>query len=121
MSAGGVAAQEGVEHWQLHALLVPSTPRHHRALAVCCVEVVAVARVRQAEFIRRDGYQQLYQHIYGESGSCDRTYLMMGLNDFGKVISLTGFKSHVLHNLKTKKRTIKPFQSPLNKFIFHQS
>lgn len=48
-SACSVAAQEGVEHGQLHALLVPSTPRHHRALAVGRVEVVAVARVRQAE------------------------------------------------------------------------
>lgn len=26
-------------------------------------------------------------------------YLMIGLLDFGKVISLTGFRSHVLHNL----------------------
>lgn len=49
VSACGVAAQEGVEHGQLHALLVPPTPRHHRALAVGRVEVVAVARVRQAE------------------------------------------------------------------------
>lgn len=28
-----------------------------------------------------------------------RRYLMMGLLDLEKVISLTGFKSHVLHNL----------------------
>lgn len=48
LSACGVAAQEGVEHGQLHALLVPPAPRHHRALAVGRVEVVAVARVRQA-------------------------------------------------------------------------
>lgn len=48
-SAGGVAAQEGVEHGQLHPLLVPATPRHDRALAVGRVEVVAVARVRQAD------------------------------------------------------------------------
>lgn len=48
-SACGVAAEEGVKHGQLHALLVPPTPRHHRALAVGRVEVVAVARVRQAE------------------------------------------------------------------------
>lgn len=48
-SAGGVAAQEGVEHGQLHPLLVPPTPRHDRALAVGRVEVVAVARVRQAD------------------------------------------------------------------------
>lgn len=48
-SACGVAAQEGVKHGQLHALLVPPTPRHHRALAVGRVEVVAVARVRQAK------------------------------------------------------------------------
>lgn len=48
-SAGGVAAQEGVEHGQLHPLLVPTTPRHDRALAVGRVEVVAVARVRQAD------------------------------------------------------------------------
>lgn len=47
-SAGGVAAQEGVEHGQLHPLLVAATPGHDRALAVGCVEVVAVARVRQA-------------------------------------------------------------------------
>ncbi|TNN62686.1 hypothetical protein EYF80_027127 [Liparis tanakae] len=43
-SACSVAAQEGVEHGQLHALLVPPTPRHHRALAVGRVEVVAVTR-----------------------------------------------------------------------------
>lgn len=48
-SSCSIAAQEGVEHGQLHALLVPSTPRHHRALAVGRVEVVAITRVRQAE------------------------------------------------------------------------
>lgn len=65
-SAGCVAAQEGVEHGQLHALLVPPTPGHHRALAVGRVEVVAVARVRQAGLIRRGGYQQ---HIHNGSDS----------------------------------------------------
>lgn len=30
-------------------------------------------------------------------------YLMMGLLDLEKVISLTGFKSQVLHNLDIKK------------------
>lgn len=48
-SSCSIAAQEGVEHGQLHALLIPSTPRHHRALAVGRVEVVAITRVRQAE------------------------------------------------------------------------
>lgn len=57
-SACGVAAQEGVKHGQLHALLIPPTPRHHRALTVGGVEVVAVARVRQAKG-RREKIHQL--------------------------------------------------------------
>lgn len=31
-----------------------------------------------------------------------RSYLMIGLFDLGNVISLTGFKSHVLHNLEER-------------------
>lgn len=57
-SAGSVAAQEGVEHGQLHALLVPAAPGHHGALAVGRVQVVAVTRVRQAENRRREGRQR---------------------------------------------------------------
>lgn len=34
-------------------------------------------------------------------------YLMMGLLDFGKVISLTGFKSQVLHNLEDENQMCK--------------
>ncbi len=34
-------------------------------------------------------------------------YLMMGLLDLEKVISLTGFKSQVLHNLSIFQRTIR--------------
>lgn len=69
-SACGVAAQKGVKHGQLHALLVPPAPRHHRALAVGRVEVVAVARVRQADrrqrLVRKSSGTEK-QHL--ESGS----------------------------------------------------
>lgn len=48
VSSGGVTAEEGVEHGQLHALLVAAAPGDHRALAVGRVQVMAVARERQA-------------------------------------------------------------------------
>lgn len=103
-SAGRVAAQEGVEHGQLHTLLVPSAPGHHRPLAVGRVEVVAVARVRQAAVARRDGHQQrIYEVNRRWKIVVLLNYLMMGLLDLGKVISLTGFKSQVLHNLDRRK------------------
>lgn len=41
-SACSVAAEEGVKHGQLHALLVSTAPRDHRALAVRRVEMMAI-------------------------------------------------------------------------------
>lgn len=41
-SACSVAAEEGVKHGQLQALLVSTAPRDHRALAVSRVEVMTV-------------------------------------------------------------------------------
>lgn len=47
-SPRGVAAQEGVEHGLLHALLVLPTPGDHRPVAVRGVQVVAIAGKREA-------------------------------------------------------------------------
>lgn len=41
-SPGSVAAEEGIEHGLLHALLVLPTPGDHRPVTVCCVQVVAI-------------------------------------------------------------------------------
>lgn len=41
-SACSVAAEEGVKHGQLQALLVSTAPRDHRALAVSRVEVMTI-------------------------------------------------------------------------------
>lgn len=57
-TSGSIAAQEGVEHGQLHALLVPPTPRHHCTLAVGCVEVMAITRISQADTDGRGYYQR---------------------------------------------------------------
>lgn len=47
-SASSIAAEEGVEHGQLQALLVLAAPGDHIPIAVSCEQVVAVAGKRKA-------------------------------------------------------------------------
>lgn len=48
-SSGRIAAQEGVEHGLLQALLVLPTPCNHSPFAVCCVQMVAIRGKRKAD------------------------------------------------------------------------
>lgn len=48
LSPGRVAAEEGVEHGQLQALLVLAAPGDHIPITVSCEQVMAVTRKRKA-------------------------------------------------------------------------